>query len=179
MRVLRASDRTPESWRNGRGVTREVARLGPADRFDWRVSVATIAENGPFSHFPDMIRSFVLLQGAVRLCGAGADAVDMRAASAPITFEGAADIDCTLIEGPASALNIMTRCGKYTARVVPFERQTSSAPSGAIALFTAPVMLAAESLASGDALLLEPGKPFPDMPPTASGWHILFSEETP
>ncbi|MES2288846.1 MAG: HutD family protein [Pseudomonadota bacterium] len=178
MQVLRASDREPEPWKNGRGETREIARCGPRDRFDWRVSVATIAESGPFSHFPDVIRSFVLLQGKVRLQVAGS-VIGLDAGGAPTTFDGAADVDCALIEGPASALNVMTRCGKYSAEVLPLKHQKRGSRDGAVVIFTAPVLLASERLVSGDALLLEPGEAVPEMPAAASGWHILFREDTP
>jgi environmental stress-induced protein Ves len=178
MQVLRASDREPEPWKNGGGATCEVARSGPRDRFDWRVSVATIAESGPFSHFPDVIRSFVLLQGKVRLQVAGS-LIGLDAGGTPMSFDGAADVDCALIEGPASALNVMTRRGKYSAEVLSLKHQRRGSRDGAVVVFTAPILLASEILAMGDALLLEPGEAFPEMPAAASGWHILFREDTP
>ncbi len=178
MQVLRAPDREPEPWKNGRGETREIARSGPRDRFHWRVSVATITESGPFSHFPDVVRSFVLLQGKVRLQVAGS-VISLDAGGAPTTFDGAAGVDCALIEGPASALNVMTRRGKYSAGVLPLEHQRCGSSDGAVIVFTAPVLLASERLTMGDALLLEPGEPLPDMSAAASGWHILFREDTP
>ena len=37
-------------WRNGGGVTREVAVDGPgAQDFEWRISIADVNEPGPFS----------------------------------------------------------------------------------------------------------------------------------
>lgn len=41
-------------WRNGGGATREVARHpqgAAADGFEWRVSVADIGADGPFSAY--------------------------------------------------------------------------------------------------------------------------------
>ena len=53
-------------WKNGGGATRELAcsPLG-ADmaHFDWRVSVATIAQSGPFSCFAGVDRIITLLSG--------------------------------------------------------------------------------------------------------------------
>jgi environmental stress-induced protein Ves len=43
------------SWKNGGGTTREVVTQPPGaafDEFNWRVSIATIASDGPFSTFP-------------------------------------------------------------------------------------------------------------------------------
>ncbi|MFQ9621820.1 MAG: HutD family protein [Enterobacteriaceae bacterium] len=39
-------------WKNGQGVTREVARYPEAGEYDWRISLATIRQPGPFSAFP-------------------------------------------------------------------------------------------------------------------------------
>jgi hypothetical protein len=50
-------------WRNGAGSTREVLRVGPADGFDWRASVAFIDASGPFSPFPGYRRWSCLLDG--------------------------------------------------------------------------------------------------------------------
>jgi environmental stress-induced protein Ves len=62
MTVLRYADMPEQPWRNGRGVTRE---LHSSD--GWRLSVATIAEAGPFSVFPGLDRVFVVADGAVDL----------------------------------------------------------------------------------------------------------------
>lgn len=40
------------AWKNGGGVSREMACAPEgSDPFDWRVSVATIEADGPFSRF--------------------------------------------------------------------------------------------------------------------------------
>ena len=51
-------------WKNGGGVTSELARSPQADEFDWRLSVAEVATDGPFSQFPGIDRLLVLLSGA-------------------------------------------------------------------------------------------------------------------
>ena len=66
VRLLPALDRTARPWKNGGGVTRDVA-VFPAeandDDFLWRASVATIAAAGPFSPFPGIDRTLILLGG--------------------------------------------------------------------------------------------------------------------
>ena len=50
-RLLRAAERRAEPWKNGGGVTREVAACGAeveTGDFDWRVSIAEVAAPGPF-----------------------------------------------------------------------------------------------------------------------------------
>jgi hypothetical protein len=51
-------------WRNGGGETREIISWPPGQAdFDWRASIATVAQDGPFSAFPGIARSITLLSG--------------------------------------------------------------------------------------------------------------------
>jgi environmental stress-induced protein Ves len=55
MDVLRLSDYKRMPWKNDGGVTLEIAVLPSASSagdFDWRISMATVAADGPFSVFP-------------------------------------------------------------------------------------------------------------------------------
>lgn len=69
---VRLADCTPQPWRNGGGVTRELLIWTRPNRVsseptgsDWsvRVSVADIAHDGPFSSFPGIDRYFAVLEG--------------------------------------------------------------------------------------------------------------------
>ena len=42
IRLLPAGLYTEMPWKNGQGVTREVARYPEAGEYDWRISLATI-----------------------------------------------------------------------------------------------------------------------------------------
>lgn len=111
-------------WRNGGGETREVAAEPSADGgFAWRASIATIAQDGPFSAFPGVDRTIVLLEGAgVRLVGDGVDH-SLDRVGEPFPFSGDLAIDSTLLGGTNRDLNIMTRRGEWAASV-----RTTSAP---------------------------------------------------
>ena len=65
--ILRARDREARPWKNGGGSTADVY-VYPAgatlDTFDWRVSIATIAADGPFSTFAGVDRFLVPLSAA-------------------------------------------------------------------------------------------------------------------
>src|SRR5258707_14720415 len=65
-RVLSPSDYRRMPWKNGGGHTHEIAAhpegAGMA-AFAWRVSIAEIAQDGPFSSFPGVDRTLVLLAG--------------------------------------------------------------------------------------------------------------------
>ena len=54
-------------WKNGGGTTREIAAFPPGaglDDFGWRLSVAEVERDGPFSVFSGVDRTIVLLDGA-------------------------------------------------------------------------------------------------------------------
>jgi uncharacterized protein len=52
-------------WKNGKGVTTELAinPTGTLASFQWRLSIATVSENGIFSDFSGYIRNLVLIDG--------------------------------------------------------------------------------------------------------------------
>lgn len=53
-------------WKNGLGFTHEIAKLNQAlsDRFIWRLSIAEVNQNGPFSSFEGYERNISVLNGA-------------------------------------------------------------------------------------------------------------------
>jgi uncharacterized protein len=122
--VIRAADLVASPWKNGGGVTREVAAFpeGAAlDTFVWRVSVADVAAAGPFSRFAGIDRTLVLLSGAGMLLDeANGDKPVTHALREPLDvarFEGEAAIDARLVDGPTRDFNLMVRRGAATGDV--------------------------------------------------------------
>ena len=116
IRVLRHRDRRPAPWANGGGVTYEVIRSpNDGDDFDWRLSVAEVATEGPFSSYPGVDRILLLLQGSMSL--KIDDRVDHLGPCAPVSFPGEASVVSVLPSGPTMDLNVMTRRGRATADV--------------------------------------------------------------
>ncbi|MGW8783007.1 HutD/Ves family protein [Streptomyces sp. NPDC055796] len=119
VRILRAGDRAAVAWKNGGGVTREIAAwpegASMAD-FGWRISLAEVAADGPFSAFPGVDRTLTLAEGAgMDLTVAGARRlVDER--YAPQDFPGDAPTDCRLLDGPVVNFNVMYRRDRVRAR---------------------------------------------------------------
>jgi environmental stress-induced protein Ves len=107
-------------WKNGGGSTREIACWPPGagfDAFEWRVSIATIAASGPFSVFAGVERTIMLLEGdGVHLRGEGVDHL-LAAPLVPFEFRGDVAIDCTLLGGPSSDFNVMSRRGRVRTEV--------------------------------------------------------------
>lgn len=52
-------------WKNGKGETIELAINdgGTLDLFDWRISIASVVENGVFSNFTGYTRNLTLIEG--------------------------------------------------------------------------------------------------------------------
>lgn len=108
--VMRFSELTPVPWRNGGGVTREVVRRPDPQRpgfFLWRVSVADIVDDAPFSAFPGVRRLTVLVDDAiVDLIVEGASTRLTR--FVPFGYPGEASTAVHPGSTPVRLLNVMT-----------------------------------------------------------------------
>ena len=100
MRVIRGGDFRQMPWRNGGGVTMEVAAApdGAAlDAFDWRVSLARVEQSGPFSAFPGVDRTLAVLDGeGIVLDDGKGEAVRLTRETPPYSFPGEAAVVGTL-----------------------------------------------------------------------------------
>lgn len=144
-------------WKNGGGTTREIAVFPSGagfDAFGWRLSVAEVERDGPFSGFPGVDRTIVLLRGAgMRLRdirGGGEHA--LTDAGAPHAFAGEATIEARLIDGATSDFNVMTRRGQWSAKVERLQSRARVAAADALLLLAGAGLWEAE--AHG---VLEPG----------------------
>lgn len=167
MRILRASDRVAAPWKNGAGITREVAVWPPDagfEDFHWRISQAEMNADAPFSVFAGVDRNLTLLQGRLALSFDAGREVVRLAPFAPFAFPGERPVAGMVEEGPISDLNVMTRRGVVRAKV---ERLRTA---GTLDLHARPfvrVLFAqseiqvsqplAAKLERHDAVLLEPG----------------------
>ncbi len=102
----------PAPWKNGGGSTTEIA-IAPVgaslDKFDWRISLATIAAGGPFSIFPGVDRTLALVDGAGVVLDIGDEGRFVLSEDDPIVeFAGESDVSATLTLGPTTDFNVMT-----------------------------------------------------------------------
>jgi environmental stress-induced protein Ves len=111
LQVIELASVTPQTWRNGGGVTRELLTWPPGSQADWllRVSVAEIERDGPFSPFPGVQRCFAVLEGAGVVLGLPGGERRLTRESPPLDFDGADAPACRLVEGPTRDLNLMGR----------------------------------------------------------------------
>ncbi len=118
-------DLAPQRWKNGAGLTREIAVSppgAPPDTFDWRISIAEVEQDAPFSVFPGIDRCIVLLRGSGMILHAAngelVHRLDRR--HEPFRFSGDLPLDATLLGGPSTDFNVMTRRGRFRAEVTPY-----------------------------------------------------------
>lgn len=121
--IIALADVPPSPWKNGGGVTRQLAAWPNAQDWVWRMSVAEVAGSGPFSRFDGVDRWFAVMGGAgVRLnMGPEVQAHTLTADSAPLCFAGEEPVHCTLINGPTQDFNLMLRRSHASARMVRLE----------------------------------------------------------
>ena len=140
MRVLRADEYPRMPWRNGGGETAEIA-ISPAgatiESFDWRVSMAHIEADGPFSNFPGNDRTLMILRGnGIKLSIADGAPVDLTCDSEPFAFSGDVPARANLLDGAITDLNVMTDRArlKHTVRQLAILRRTELTVDAALGL---------------------------------------------
>jgi hypothetical protein len=93
----------PAPWRNGGGTTRELLAWPHKENWNVRVSVAEIAQSGPFSPYPGVTRWFAVLAGQ----GVALNAQQLDTQSDPLRFGGGQAVDCKLTGAATEDFNLM------------------------------------------------------------------------
>ena len=119
MRVIRPSEYKDMPWKNGGGVTTEIYSSPSSAAFDWRVSIATVNADGPFSAFSGYERHIMTLSGdgmALDIEGRGKFTLEPLQ---PFSFSGDAKVHGSLLQGAVMDFNLMVRrdFGSGTLRV--------------------------------------------------------------
>ena len=120
MQVVRTADRRPTRWKNGGGITFEVASF-PAgsglDDFGWRISMAEVTQSGAFSIFPNVDRTLAIIEGRLLLDTVGQGIAVLDKQSPALTFSGDVLTVGTPVSEVVKDLNVMTRRGQFSAAV--------------------------------------------------------------
>ena len=137
-------------WRNGGGSTRELVRAPAHGGFDWRLSVAEVADAGPFSAFDGYDRIIWLLSGTGMDLhfGAHQDMVALRARWQSHRFAGEQSATVTLPAGSTTDLNLIWRRSKYTVT-------TARVDLGGPTMIGRPASLSVVFVAAGTLLLAD------------------------
>ena len=108
-RVVPANEYRRERWRNGAGWTREIA-AEPAHGWAWRLSIAEIEQDAPFTRFEGIDREIVLLSvNGVRLHFDDGSVHALEPPHGRLRFAGEAGVHGALIDGATQDFNLMWR----------------------------------------------------------------------
>ena len=137
IRLLPAGLYTEMPWKNGLGVTREVARYPESGEYEWRISLATIRQPGPFSTFPGYLRNISVLEGGGMYLTIDGQRSALIAPFQALGFNGASGVSCEIVGGPLLDFNVIYREAAMRATVSWCGAGTWSHQGGLRILFNA------------------------------------------
>ena len=145
MNLLHFDELPATPWKNGGGVTRELACFphnAGLDDFIWRASIAAIGQSGPFSHFPGVERIIMLLAGdGMQLQFEDGTRHDLTAPLQPFRFHGEAHVQAILAGTPSQAgspsqdFNLMLRRELANGEIVVWHDDADIAAQDGFVLF--------------------------------------------
>ena len=146
-------------WRNGLGTSWDIVSDRDGADFDWRLALARIDGDVPFSDYPGIDRVFTLIEGEgldLEVASVGRLAVHER--FEPQFFPGDAATACRVLGGPCRALNLFVRRDRFAVTVIVTElgEHVTAGHDGITLLYalSGEVQVGGETLAQGDAALL-------------------------
>lgn len=185
MNIIRGSDLVERPWRNGGGITREITESRRGADLLWRLSMADVATDGPFSDFSGLMRVLTVIDGGAMelITPQGTLTAEPHK---PLRFDGGLAVTSKLLDGPLRDLNLMfdprVIAGDVTSLHGPLAQSLTATPRQSYALH----MLAGAAritdrigagtgLARSDTLILEAGAPVTDITLDADGAALLIS----
>lgn len=120
IRVIREAELVRRPWKNGGGATVEIDVFpegADLETFDWRLSMADVASDGPFSLFPGIDRTLVLIRGEALILNVAGTLHRLDASQLALAFEGNVPVIGHLPCGPIRDFNVMTRRGRFAHHV--------------------------------------------------------------
>ncbi len=125
---LPAQSRLARLWRNGGGFTRDIAVFpddAGDDGFLWRASIATITDAGPFSSWPGVDRTLLVLRGQLTLGSETRGEIQLDERTSAFAFAGEEQVVARPPDAPCLVLNLMVRRGRTRFRLL---RQADALP---------------------------------------------------
>ncbi|WP_338767191.1 HutD family protein [Massilia sp. METH4] len=119
--LIQYASLNPTPWKNGGGCTTEILASPPGatlDDFDFRISLATIAQSGPFSIFPGVDRTLSLVDGGSVVLDVGNERkVALSDREPVVAFPGEVPVSVTVDGSPTVDFNVMTRRDRCSHQV--------------------------------------------------------------
>lgn len=147
-------------WANGLGTTAVIARSHDTDHWAWRLSLADVVTDGPFSSLPGIDRWIAVASGeGMDLAIDGADPVRIGHHDPAYAFDGGASTVCRLLDGPIRDLNLMLRRDAAAGslelhRLAPNETLHAPADTAAMVVLDGAVHCGRGTLHEGDAVVV-------------------------
>lgn len=143
-------------WKNGLGHTTELLRQDiDSDVFAWRLSIARVTQDGPFSNFDGYQRSLILLNGnGITLEHGDGSRQVLGARLDTAHFAGKGPTTASLHQGPIEDFNIMTHIGLCSAQVhtgVETSEFTQATAADLLLIYASTEMLSVRLHGSGPA----------------------------
>lgn len=129
MRIVRSAELIPVPWKNGGGITREIAGASDDRGPLWRLSLADIEADGPFSIFDGLERILTIVDGAGLLLDMPQHTVRLEPMQ-PYRFSGATPVNGRLPAARIRALNVMYRPENLSVSLRPLQGATTFTTSG-------------------------------------------------
>ena len=127
MQHLLVNEYTSMPWKNGKGVTREIAKSSGENGLIWRLSSTEITQDGPFSNFPNLSRVLIVTNGVgIRLIDTNTDVKMLASLHKPTKFSGNQPIEAQLIKGPIQNFNVIYHPTKTKSSVYILEGPESN-----------------------------------------------------
>ncbi len=153
--IIRTQDCAASPWKNGGGITREIARARHprGGEYLWRISLADVASDGPFSRFAGLSRILTVVEGAgIDLIYASGD-MPARLLQ-PVAFSGDLPILGQLVAGSIRDVNVIYDAGECRAEVQVLRQscQLEDKLGQVLCIFalSGGVLVAGQSLPQGD-----------------------------
>lgn len=117
-RIIPANEYRRERWRNGAGWTREICCVPAREDWHWRLSIAEIEQDAPFSRFPGVDRELVLLRGnGLRLRFDDGETRQLDPPHDRLRFAGERAVSGELVDGRTEDFNLMWRRDAVTTQL--------------------------------------------------------------
>lgn len=140
------------AWKNGGGLTHEIARADRDEALLWRLSIAEVESEGPFSVFPGLTRILTVIEGAGLRLETPSGSLEALPLT-PVCFSGDWPIISRLIHGPIRDLNLIFDARLCAGRVsVVSEVEARTVEADLEAMF-----LCVGGEASSDGAVVPPG----------------------
>jgi environmental stress-induced protein Ves len=184
-RCIRHDDYIAMPWRNGAGITHEIARE-PAngEEFSWRLSLASLKVNGPFSAYAGYERCVALVEGrGFRLNFDGARTAELRKRGDHALFGGASATRCELLDGPCTDLSLMVRTpgliAEVSTSIITAAEEVKPPAARTLALFVLRGALALESSADAAASAVKLNLHETFLIPSGNSWSARSAAAEP